>query len=171
MTFVRELNNAKELVYVPYEMERKFLVADEKILDGLEGTEYKQAYISTTGQAVVRVRIAGDSGYITLKSNSDGIKRLEYEYEIPKHHAVEMIENLCDGSVVEKIRYSVRYEGHEWTIDKFVKDNLGLVVAEIELLREDETFLLPYWLGKEVTGQDEYYNVSLAKNPYLKWST
>ena len=154
---------------MPYEIERKFLVADEKILDGLEGTLCRQAYIFTTGYTVVRVRIAGDNAYITLKGSNDGIKRLEYEYEIPRNHAMEIIDRLCDGSVIEKIRYSVMYEGHEWIIDKFIKDNLGLVVAEIELDKENETFKLPQWIGKEVTEDPRYYNVSLAKNPYVKW--
>lgn len=154
---------------MPYEIERKFLVSDEKILDELEGTLYRQAYISTTGRAVVRVRIAGDVACITLKGSNDGIKRLEYEYEIPVRHAEEMIDMLCDGSVIEKIRYRVKYEGHEWVIDRFVKDNRGLVIAEIELDNEDESFVLPYWVGEEVTKDDRYYNVSLVRNPYVSW--
>lgn len=155
---------------MPYEIERKFLVTDEKILDKLEGTLYRQAYISTVGRVAVRIRIAGDDAYITIKEDTGGIKRLEYEYEIPKHHAAEMIDGLCDGGVLEKIRYSVMYKGHKWIIDKFNKENLGLVVAEIELDKEDEIFVLPDWVGKEVTEDARYYNVNLVKNPYVKWN-
>ena len=154
---------------MPYEIERKFLVSDEGILDGLEGTLYRQAYISTTGRVVVRVRVAGDRAYITLKSCNDGIRRLEYEYEIPKYHAVQMIDELCDEYVIEKIRYSVMVGKHKWVIDRFMKNNLGLVVAEIELDEEHETFELPYWVGKEVTGDARYYNSNLAKEPYTQW--
>lgn len=154
---------------MPYEIERKFLVTDEKILDKLEGTLYRQAYMSTAGRAVVRIRVVRDNAYITIKGDTDGIKRLEYEYAIPKHHATEMINELCDGGVLEKIRYSVMHKGHKWVIDKFIKENLGLVVAEIELDKEDEIFELPDWVGEEVTEDVRYYNVNLVKNPYVKW--
>ncbi|MBP5427509.1 MAG: CYTH domain-containing protein [Clostridiales bacterium] len=155
---------------MPYEIERKFLVLDATILNGRKGTLYRQAYIAATSHAVVRVRTVGDSAYITVKSKNEGIKRLEYEYSIPKQHAVEMMDRLCEGLLVEKKRYSIFYHGHEWVVDSFIGANEGLIIAEIELENEEELFDIPEWVGDEVTYDDRYYNVNLIKNPYSKWN-
>lgn len=151
------------------EIERKFLIDLEKIGSLNDGTIIKQGYISTKDNTVVRVRLAGSKAYLTLKGENKGVTRLEFEYEIPVGDALEMIDALCNGPVVEKARYLVVHSGHTWEVDIFDGDNKGLVVAEIELESEDEAFDLPHWVTTEVSGDVRYYNSSLLDNPFKNW--
>lgn len=109
------------------------------------------------------------TGYLTVKGRGKGIARSEYEYEIPFFEAEEILERLCGKPLVEKNRYTVEHEGTVWQVDEFLGANSGLVVAEVELEREDQFFLLPEWVGREVTGDPRYYNVSLVGRPYSTW--
>jgi adenylate cyclase len=155
---------------VPIEIERKFLLADERwraLAD--EGTPYRQGYLVGSKHASVRVRIEGDKAYINIKSRTLGVKRQEFEYPIPREDAERMLDTLCEKPLIEKIRYRVPYEGKTWEIDVFDGDNTGLVVAEIELQDENETFPRPPWIGEEVSDDPRYYNVNLVSNPYRSW--
>lgn len=157
------------------EIERKFLVRSDAWRPRAEpGRHYRQGYLSRiegsgAARSSVRVRTAGDRALLNIKSALLGIRRHEYEYEIPIADAEEMLATLCVGAVIEKTRYHVRHEGHLWEIDVFEGDNAGLIVAEIELTHEDEAFARPDWLGEEVSSDPRYYNVCLAERPYCSW--
>ena len=151
------------------EIERKFLIDLEKI-GSLEGGAFiKQGYIATASKTVVRARIAGEKAFLTIKGENNGVTRTEFEYEIPLEDAQQLIAELCDGPVVEKIRYLVVHAEHTWEVDVFHGDNEGLVVAEIELGSETECFVLPDWVTSEVSGDPKYYNSSLLDNPFKNW--
>ncbi|NRA21551.1 MAG: CYTH domain-containing protein [Oceanospirillaceae bacterium] len=151
------------------EIERKFLIDLTKIgpLEG--GTYIKQGYIATADKTVVRARLAGNKAYLTLKGENKGITRAEFEYEIPVADARQIMTELCHGPMVEKTRYLIVFSGHTWEVDIFHGDNDGLVVAEIELENEDESFELPAWVTTEVSGDAKYYNASLLDNPFKRW--
>jgi adenylate cyclase len=151
------------------EIERKFLVDVESLPDFGEGKYISQGYIDTSDKTVVRARVKGDKGFLTLKGESTGIACSEYEYEIPKADALEIIANMCGGKTVEKTRYEFPVHGHTWEIDVFHGRNDGLIVAEIELNSEDETFEKPNWVKEEVTGQVKYFNARLLNTPYSEW--
>jgi adenylate cyclase len=105
---------------------------------------------------------------LTLKSRSSKLRRREFEYAIPASDAAELI-SFRRGHIVEKVRYIVLYGNLNWEVDVFSGENLGLVTAEIELLDENHQIELPPWIGSEVTGQDQYYNGTLAQHPYGSW--
>src|SRR5690606_24224398 len=121
--------------------------------------------------ASVRVRIAGDHAYLTIKHDRGAGIRAEYEYAIPVGDAREMLNALCGGRVVDKTRYEVVYEGNTWDVDVFHGANDGLVVAEIELDSPDEPFTCPPWIGDEVTGDPRYLNSYLSQHPKSTWSS
>lgn len=152
------------------EIERKFLV-NEKLwhaLDKPKGKHYQQGYLLNGENRIVRVRIAGDQGFITIKGAAKGISRLEFEYEIPKSDAREMLDQFKPEGT-EKIRYRIpEGSGLVWEVDEFLGANQGLIVAEIELDTEDQMFSRPDWLGMEVTDDDRYSNSSLALRPITK---
>lgn len=150
------------------EIERKFLVLNPDFLKGRQGTEYKQGYLNREG-ATVRVRIAGENAFLTIKGKSDGISRLEYEYAIPRTEANEMLANLCALPPIEKTRYLIDFAGKCWEVDVFHGANKGLIVAEIELNDVDEHFEKPDWLGEEVSHDPRYFNSQLASNPFCTW--
>ena len=151
------------------EIERKFLIDIQKFVKPHEGLIIKQAFLSSDKERVVRIRIIGDQAFLTIKGISSGMSRDEFEYSIPVRDAEELIENLCEKPIIEKIRYRIEYKNHIWDVDFFSGDNEGLVVAEIELQSEEEKFEMPEWLGEEVTGDERYYNVCLVSRPYLSW--
>lgn len=153
------------------EIERKFLLVDNSWKNGLTGTPYKQAYLSSNPDRIVRIRVAGDKAFITIKGKPapESISRPEYEYEIPLEDAEYMYENLCEPERIEKTRYLYEFKGHIWEIDEFHGENEGLIVAEIELKSEDETFEKPDWLGKDISFDYKYTNNNLAKKPYTSW--
>ena len=115
------------------------------------GVLYRQGYLSSTKERVVRVRIAGDRAYLTVKGPTTGVTRLEFEYPIPINDAATMLEHLCERPLIEKTRYREEFEGHRWEIDEFHGDNSGLVIAEIELANDSEQFAVPPWAAAEVS--------------------
>ena len=152
------------------EIERKFLV-DLGLLGPLQaGVEMRQAYISSGENAVVRVRLAGDEAWLTLKGRNTGAVRSEFEYPIPAQDARQMIEEFCGGRVISKTRYLREHGNYLWEIDVFEGDNAGLVVAEVELADADEQPPLPDWVGLEVTADARYFNNNLYRHPYVQWS-
>ncbi len=151
------------------EIERKYLVDTESFVKPDEGQIIRQAFLNSNNERVVRVRLAGDEAFLTIKGITKGMSRNEFEYPIPVHDAEDLLENLCEKPIIEKIRYGVEFKNHLWEIDFFSGDNAGLVVAEIELQSEDEEFELPGWVAKEITGEERYYNSNLVKYPYNKW--
>ena len=144
------------------EIERKFLVInDDYRLMASKSVNIKQGYLSTRKESTVRIRVKNNRAYITIKGINTGATRCEWEYSIPYDDAIEMMA-LSQGVVIDKIRYIVEYEGFIWEIDEFKGAHEGLVVAEIELKDENETFPIPPFIGEEVTGNVAYYNSTLA---------
>ena len=150
------------------EIERKFLVRNDHWSGLGTPVHYAQGYLVADGLRTVRVRIAGEDGYLTIKGKTQGMSRLEFEYPIPVNEAFELL-NLCPIPVIEKYRTKVLFGGKTWEIDEFEGENKGLVIAEIELKSEDEPFELPSWIGEEVTGDLKYYNSRLATHPFRTW--
>lgn len=152
------------------EIERKFRVVNDLYKSGSTSCLYKQGYLCTDKERTVRIRIAGEKGYITIKGHTTGCSRAEYEYEIPLADAASMLDTLCVKPLIEKIRYRCTGpDGKVWEVDEFLGENEGLVVAEIELSGEDEPFARPAWVGDEVTGDPRYYNSYLSQTPYKRW--
>ncbi len=153
------------------EIERKFLVKNlDFINDSYANNRIEQGYLNSHKERAVRVRIKNQQGYLTIKgvSNASGTSRFEWEKEISVNEAQQLL-NLCEPGVISKTRYLVKANQHTYEIDVFDGDNKGLIVAEIELNTENETFEKPEWLGEEVTGQTKYYNSQLSKNPFTNW--
>lgn len=152
------------------EIERKFLVEGEFRSQAFKAERITQGYLSSVAERTVRIRIKGEQGFITIKgkSSGDGIVRYEWEKEITLADARELLE-LCEPGVIDKTRYLVRAGKHIFEVDEFYGENEGLVMAEIELDNENESFEKPDWLGKEVTGDLRYYNAMLARKPYTSW--
>ncbi len=117
----------------------------------------------------VRVRIAGDLAWLTIKGGSEGIRRAEFEYQIPEQDAHAMVSQLASGQVITKTRYWVPHEAHTWEVDCFSGSNEGLVLAELELPDEQTPFSNPPWVGREVSGDVRYYNAYLAQHPFSTW--
>jgi CYTH domain-containing protein len=117
----------------------------------------------------VRVRTINNNGYLTIKGITVGASRREFEYEIPAKDAEELLDNLCEKPLIEKIRYKVDYGTLTWEVDEFFGENEGLIVAEVELHSEDQPFDRPEWVTEEVTTDPRYYNANLIKYPYSKW--
>jgi adenylate cyclase len=152
------------------EIERKFLVADDGWRDGAgEGTVYQQGYLSLDPERTVRVRLAGQRGFLTVKGSSRGAARSEFEFEIPPGDAADMLDHLCLRPLIEKTRYRIAAGGKTWELDEFAGENDGLLLAELELRDEGERFEKPLWAGEEVTGDPRYYNATLVSRPYSRW--
>ena len=152
------------------EIERKFLVNNPPFQEWGEGTQLKQGYLARGAEATARVRVAGSKGYLTIKGKTIGISRLEYEYEIPLTEA-EALLSICEGGIIVKKRWKVPVGGHIWEVDIFEGENSGLVLAEIELEHEEESFNRPSWLGDEVSDDSRYFNGALSQYPFSKWDT
>lgn len=144
------------------EIERKFLVKGDAWRKLGSPTRMAQGYLGSSIERVVRVRTAGEEGFITVKGLSTGITRLEYEYLIPLKDANEMLERLCLKPLIVKTRWVVRHAGSLWQVDEYHEPRNDLVVAEIELASADETFELPTWIGEEVSGNPAYYNHTMV---------
>lgn len=149
------------------EIERKFLVDLNKWKPTNKGTHILQFYLSD--KPTVRVRIAGIQGFITVKGQTEGVTRAEFEYEIPVDDALDMIK-LAIYIPIEKTRYDVVYNDQLFTVDVFEGKNEGLVVAEIELDSEDKKIDLPGWITEEVSYDANYYNSNLSKSPFTEWN-
>jgi adenylate cyclase len=155
---------------MPIEIERKFLVESDAWRAAVRRRElYAQGYVGGSELCSVRVRVGGERAWLGLKGRPSGATRLEYEYQIPLDEAREILDRLCARGRIEKWRHWVPHAGHEWEVDEFLGDNAGLVVAEIELDSEAESFERPSWLGAEVTEDSRYLNTSLARHPWQAW--
>ena len=151
------------------EIERKFLVTAKTYRELAKGTHYKQGYLNSQMERVVRVRTIDTTGFMTVKGITKGATRLEYEYEIPVKDADELLEQLCEQPIIDKHRYKVPMGEFIWEIDEFHGENEGLIVAEIELESEYQEFTKPDWIGDEVTSDPRYFNSNLNAHPYKNW--
>ncbi len=155
------------------EVERKFLVQSTSYKsEAISQTRIVQGFLNTDPERTVRVRIKGDTGFLTIKGkgNDTGTTRFEWEKEISFSDATDLID-LCEAVILEKMRYEVPLGKHVFEVDEFLGENKGLVIAEVELRHEDEPFEKPHWLGAEVTGDIKYYNSQLSKHPYRHWES
>jgi adenylate cyclase len=153
------------------EIERKFLVNSDDFLKQFRTqNRIVQGYLSSVPERTVRVRIKGEKGYLTIKgkSNESGLSRMEWEKEIDVKES-EMLLQICESGVIDKIRYEVEFSNHIIEVDVFEGKNKGLTLAEIELQSENESFEKPEWLAEEVTGDKRYYNAYLSKNSFMNW--
>lgn len=153
------------------EIERKFLVlSNDFIKDSFTQNRIVQGYLNSDPERTVRIRIKGDKGFLTIKGkgNESGTTRLEWEIEIPLAEAEKLLP-LCENNYIDKIRYEINVGKHIFEVDIFSGENEGLTVAEVELKSEDEVFVRPIWLGKEVTADERYYNSYLSHKPYKSW--
>lgn len=153
------------------EIERKFLVNSNAFkADSYQKTRIVQGFLNTHPERTVRIRINGQKAFLTVKgkSSKNGLSRFEWEKEIEVKDAENLLK-LCEPGIIEKDRYLVESENHIFEVDQFHGQNQGLIVAEIELNSEEDTFSKPLWLGEEVTGDIRYYNSQLSKKPYLNW--
>ena len=154
------------------EIERKFIVNKElwEKVDKPAGNSLVQGYIHSDGNKTIRIRTANKKGFITIKgkSSADGLSRAEFEYEIPESDALELL-NLFTDKAINKIRYKILFEGFIWEVDIFEGNNSGLIIAEIELQSEEQSFTKPDWIAQEVTGDIRFYNSYLINNPFINW--
>lgn len=152
------------------EIERKFLVCGEYKTKAYKSVRITQGYILSDKRKSVRIRITNEKAFITIKgeSSEDGLSRFEWEKEINVNEAKELLK-LCSDNFIDKTRYLIKHGNHTIEVDEFHGDNEGLVIAEVELKSETDTFLKPDYLGEEVTGISKYYNSQLTKNPYTLW--
>ena len=153
------------------EIERKFLVKDSSFKElAFSSSRIAQGYICSSRGRTVRVRIRDEKGYLTIKgpAGENGLSRYEWEKEIPLDEAQELMK-LCEPGMIDKTRYLVQSGNHVFEVDEFYGENEGLIVAEVELSSENESFEKPDFIGEEVTGIAKYYNSFLMKFPYTKW--
>lgn len=152
------------------EIERKFLIAGDYKKEVISSRKIIQGYISSSPERTVRVRMEEQRGFLTIKGKSTlgGLTRFEWEREISREDAENLLK-LCEGSLVEKTRHIVNYESHRFEVDEFSGDNEGLVIAELELESEEESFIKPLWLGEEVSFDKRYFNLYLSQHPFKTW--
>ncbi len=151
------------------EIERKFLVKEMDWPRLGKGTPMKQGYIPTVGRTAVRVRVAGNEAFLTIKGETKGASRKEFEYPIPVSDAEEMLNELCQRPFVEKTRYRIDLGGLTWEVDVFEGENKGLTLAEVELEHERQEVDPPSWVEIEVTHDPRYFNSNLVLRPFSKW--
>ncbi|MEN8856666.1 MAG: CYTH domain-containing protein [Flavobacteriaceae bacterium] len=154
------------------EIERKFLITNTNFKKESYQKKYiQQGFLNSDKNRVVRVRIIEEKAYLTIKGVSDksGTSRFEWEKEISVQEAKALM-NLCEKGVIEKYRYFHKLDNHIFEIDEFLGDNEGLIIAEVELKNKNEVFIKPSYLGKEVTGDEKYYNSNLSKIPFKDWA-
>lgn len=152
------------------EIERKFLVTDDSWRSGVRRRErFEQGYLAITTDCAVRVRVAGEQAALNIKNATLDIERHEYEYPVPLDDAREMLDLLCAGRSLSKVRHWVSHEGDLWEVDVFEGDNRGLVLAELEVEHRDQRFAIPGWLGPEVSHDPRYLNSYLAVTPFNSW--
>ncbi len=152
------------------EIERKFLVKTQAWRDYAgAGVSYAQGYLTREPGRSVRVRVAGEQGFLTIKSKTEGISRQEYEYPIPLAEAWELLTSLCYQPVIEKTRYRIPQGPLVWEVDEFWGLNQGLILAEVELDDASQVIELPAWIGLEVSQDPRYFNAYLSQHPYSQW--
>ncbi len=153
------------------EIERKFLVTDASWRAAAAGSvRYRQGYLSRSPASAIRVRTDGERAYLNVKGTTEGITRLEYEYQIPLADADELLSRVALRPLIVKTRHYVEFAGRRWEVDVFEAENAGLVVAEVELESADAPLVLPPWVGREVSHDPRYYNASLSERPYCEWA-
>lgn len=152
------------------EIERKFLVKGDAWRRLAEGTLYRQGYLNSVKERTVRIRTVGERAFLTIKGITVGSTRVEYEYEIPVADCNAMLDGLAEQPIIEKKRYRIPFGEHTFEVDEFFGENLGLIVAEVELKSEDEVFARPDWLGDEVGHDPRYFNSNLIAHPFTKWA-
>jgi CYTH domain-containing protein len=153
------------------EIERKYLVHPKAWQQAKANAEYShlsQGYLSLEAERTVRIRIKKELALLTIKGKSKGISRLEFEYQIPLNDGLALLK-ICQGSIIEKKRYIIHYDQLTWEVDEFEGDNAGLIVAEVELESENQTFTLPPWIKEEVSDDQRYYNSNLVQHPFKDW--
>lgn len=153
------------------EIERKFLVTSTEFQsESKKSNRIVQGYLNSNPERTVRIRIKGTQAFITIKGkgNESGTTRFEWEKEIKVTEAEQLL-LLCEDGVIDKVRYEIPFGKHLYEVDVFEGDNKGLIIAEIELEDENESFEKPNWLGEEVTGDKRYYNASLSVSSYKNW--
>ncbi|WP_130470935.1 CYTH domain-containing protein [Candidatus Magnetaquicoccus inordinatus] len=156
------------------EIERRFLVdrtlwEQSGLPQARSAQTIRQGFLSTVKERVVRVRLNGEQGSLTIKGITRGISKLEFDYPIPADDARQMLDELCQPPLIEKIRYQIDYAGLLWEVDAFSGANQGLLLAEVELTCEEQSFLSPPWLGEEVSLDPRYFNSSLSRKPFSEW--
>jgi adenylate cyclase len=154
---------------LPTEIEHKYRVDTASWKPTGQGVLYRQGYLTSSKDCVVRVRIAGEAAFLTVKGATQGISRLEFEYPIPVDEAAEMLERLAQGPLIEKTRHTELHAGRTWEIDIFHGDNDGLVIAEVEVPHADDVITTPPWVLGEVSDDRRYFNNSLVTHPYKNW--
>jgi len=153
------------------EIERKYLIqleAWQQAKKQVKYTHISQGYLSLEAARTVRIRMTKEMAFLTIKGITKGISRVEFEYQIPFNEGLELLK-ICQGSIIKKKRYTLSYDNLIWEIDEFEGDNLGLVVAEVELESEDQIFALPTWIKEEVSDDNRYYNANLVQYPFKDW--
>ncbi len=152
------------------EIERKFLVRNDHWRASVhKSTQMRQGYLCTDADRNVRVRTKGEKAVLTIKGRTEGLRRLEFEYDIPREDAEAVLSDLCLPWVIEKTRHLVEYDGLLWEIDEFAGVNQGLIVAEVELESEEQAVSLPQWVGEEVSHDPKYLNANLVSRPFKDW--
>jgi adenylate cyclase len=154
------------------EIERKFLVKADFKQFAHKSYRIAQAYLSSVPERTVRVRIKEEKAFLTIKGkgNESGTTRFEWEKEIDINEAEQLLK-ICESGLIDKTRYIIEVGEHSFEVDEFHGENRGLVLAEIELQSEDESYEKPSWLGEEVTGDKRFYNSYLVKHPFIKWES
>ena len=143
------------------EIERTFLVKNYNFKEMATDTiVILQGYLNRDPERTVRIRLANERAFLTVKGKNQGMSRHEFEYEVPLDDGRQML-SLCSGRILDKTRYIVPYKGHTWEVDEYNGDLRGLIVTEVELQSEEEEVELPPFAGKEVTGDPRYYNSQL----------
>ena len=149
---------------MPIEIERRFLVCnDEWRAEVASRHSYRQSYLARTAECNVRIRRSDDYATIAVKGPRDGLARREFEYSIPMIHADYMLSHMCVTPVIEKVRHWVDYAGMTWEVDVYQGDAAGLVLAEVELDRIDQPFVMPHWVGADVTFDLRYRSAGIVQ--------
>jgi len=152
------------------EIERKYLVVSDAWRAAVaRRRRFEQGYLAITADCAVRVRIDGDQAHLNIKNATLDIERQEYEYPVPLSDAREMLDTLCVGRSLSKVRHWVEHRGDTWEVDVFEGANRGLVLAEIEVADREQPIAIPEWAGREVSGDERYLNSYLAVTPYTSW--
>jgi adenylate cyclase len=154
---------------MPLEIERKFLVKEGLEPSQIDGISIRQGYLDIEQGKSIRVRIAGHQAFLTIKGPDFQGSRAEFEYEIPVEDADYMLSKFCESRIIDKIRRIIIWDKKIWEVDEFLGENKGLWMAELETEDLSEKLDLPEWMGKEVTGDNKYYNTYLALHPFASW--
>jgi len=146
------------------EIERKFLVvSDDWRLTCIRQARLRDGLIARVDGRKVRVRIADDRAFLTVKGARTGIARDEFEYPIPLSDAERLLADHCDGNVLSKTRHYVREDDFIFEVDVYDGLLAGITIAEAELEFAEQAFPRPAWLGEEVTGRPEFKKLFLLR--------